>query len=88
MKFCECMTSKLNLKTSLIHLSHATPTKSCVHPCQLHQIVLCHDSKHHIRVIIVTKGEVQDLLERTLCNEFSSKLIEYVLHLFDSFRTS
>ena len=76
------MPRKLYFKTSLINLSHATPTKSCVHPCQLHKIVLCHDLKRHIRVIIVTKGEIQDLLERTLCNEFSSKLIEYVLHIF------
>ncbi len=48
MKCCECMPRKLYFKTSPMNLSHATPTKFSVHPCQLHQIVLCHDSKHHV----------------------------------------
>ncbi len=29
-----------------------------------------------VRAIIVTKGEFQDLSERTLCNEFSSTFIQ------------
>ncbi len=31
------------------------------------------DSLRKVRVTFVTKGEFPDLLERTLCNEFSSK---------------
>ena len=34
------------------------------------------DSLRQVRVTIVTKGEFQDLLERTLCNVFSSKCIQ------------
>ena len=34
------------------------------------------DSLRQVRATIVTKGELQDLLERTLCNELSSRFIQ------------
>ncbi len=37
-------------------------------------IYKCIDSPRQVRAIIVTKGEIQDLSERTLCNEFSSRI--------------
>ncbi len=37
------------------------------------------DSPRQVRAIIVMKGEFQDLSERTLCNEFSSRFIH--LHM-------
>ncbi len=37
---------------------------------------LRYDSPRQVRATIVTKGEFQDLLERTLCNESSSRFIQ------------
>ena len=45
---------------------------------ETHFIMLLNkDSPRQVRVTLVTNEEFHDLLERTLCNEFSSKCIAY-----------